>query len=336
VTTIKIAAAQLSPVFMDREATVDKACKLIAEAAGKGADLILFPEAYIPTYPDWVWAIPPGQGEMLGKLYAQLLEESVTVPSPTTDRLCAAVQAAGVYVVMGINERNTEASGASLYNTLLYISPEGKIMGKHRKLVPTGPERMVWAPGDGSTLDVYETPLGKVSGLICWENYMPLARYALYAWGVQIYLAPTWDRGEGWLGTLQHIAREGRVLVVGCCMALRKDDIPDHFEFKEAYYAGAGEWINTGDSAIVAPSGAIIAGPLHSEEGILYAEIDLAAEIGSAKWSLDVAGHYGRPDVLQLTVHKAAHPMLSVGGRPGAAVQPATGEVAANDGIGSA
>jgi nitrilase len=338
VTTIKIAAAQLSPVFMDREATVDKACKLIAEAAGKGADLILFPEAYIPTYPDWVWAIPPGQGEMLGKLYAQLLEESVVVPSSAIDRLCAAVQAAGVYVVMGINERNTEASGASLYNTLLYISPEGKIMGKHRKLVPTGPERMVWAPGDGSTLDVYETPLGKVSGLICWENYMPLARYALYAWGVQIYLAPTWDRGEGWLGTLQHIAREGRVLVVGCCMALRKDDIPDHFEFKEAYYAGAGEWINTGDSAIVAPSGAIIAGPLHSEEGILYAEIDLAAEIGSAKWSLDVAGHYGRPDVLQLTVHKAAHPMLSVGGRPGAAVQPATGEVevAANDGIATA
>ena len=159
---------------------------------------------------------------MLADTYAELLEQSVEIPGPVTDELCEAARQSGTYVVIGLNERNAQASNASLYNTLLYIDPEGDLLGKHRKLVPTAPERMVWAQGDGSTLEVYDTSLGKLSGLICWENYMPLARYSLYAWGVQIYLAPTWDNGEPWLSTLRHIAKEGRAYVVGCSIAMRK------------------------------------------------------------------------------------------------------------------
>jgi nitrilase len=313
--TFKIAAVQTAPVFMDREATVAKACELIAEAGQSGAGLVVFPEAFIPTYPDWVWRIPPGEHGMLADLYAELLEQSVTIPGPATDQLCQAARKAGVYVVIGLNERNAQASNASLYNTLLYIDAEGNLLGKHQKLVPTAPERMVWAQGDGSTLEVYDTSFGKLGGLICWENYMPLARYALYAWGVQLYLAPTWDRGEPWLSTLRHIAKEGRVYVVGCSVALRKEDIPDRFEFKAKYYAEAKEWINKGDSVIVGPDGKFIAGPLNMEEGILYAELDPRQMRGS-KWNLDVAGHYARPDVFQLTISKDGHPIISVAETP--------------------
>jgi nitrilase len=181
VSTFKIAAVQAAPMFLDREATIAKARELIAEAGRSGARLVVFPEAFIPTYPDWVWRIPPGQHRLLADAYAELLEQSVEIPGPTTEELSEAARQAGVYVVMGLNERNARASNASLYNTLLYIDPEGELLGKHQKLVPTAPERMVWAQGDGSTLEVYDTPLGKLSGLICWENYMPLARYSLYA-----------------------------------------------------------------------------------------------------------------------------------------------------------
>jgi nitrilase len=304
-----VAAVQATPVFLDREATLDKACDLIAEVGRAGASLAVFPEAFIPAYPDWAWAMPPGEGGLLADLYARLLANAVDIPGPATDRLCQAAKRAGLHVVMGVNERNAEASGSSLYNSLLVIDAQGDILGVHRKLVPTGAERLVWARGDGSTLEVYDTPFGKLGALICWENYMPLARYAMYAWGTQIYVAPTWDRGEPWLSTLRHIAKEGGVYVIGCCMPLRKDDIPDHFEFKERFYGGAGEWINEGDSAILNPNGKFIAGPLHEEEGILYAEVDLAQMRGS-RWMLDVAGHYARPDVFELIVHREARPMI--------------------------
>jgi nitrilase len=212
---------------------------------------------------------------------------------------------------MGLNERNAQASNASLYNTLLYIDPEGNLLGKHQKLVPTAPERMVWAQGDGSTLEVYDTSMGKLSGLICWENYMPLARYALYAWGTQIYVAPTWDNGEPWLSTLRHIAKEGRTYVVGCSIAMRKEDIPDQFEFKAKYYSEVGKWINKGGSAIVSPDGKFVAGPLNEEEGIIYAEVD-PRQMRAPKWNLDIAGHYARPDVFQLSVSKEDRPIITL------------------------
>ncbi len=305
----KVAAVQATPEYLDREATIDKACDLIATAGGEGARLVVFPEAFIPAYPDWVWAIPSGEEGVLNELYAELLSNAVTIPSDATDRLCRAAKLANAYVVMGMSERNAEASGASLYNTLLYIDAQGQILGKHRKLVPTGGERLVWAQGDGSTLQVYDTPLGKLGGLICWENYMPLARYTMYAWGTQIYVAATWDRGQPWLSTLRHIAKEGRVYVIGCCIAMRKDDIPDHYEMKQKFYAEADEWINIGDSAIVNPEGQFIAGPVRKQEEILYAEID-PRMVQGPKWMLDVAGHYARPDVFQLTVHTDVRQMI--------------------------
>ncbi len=309
-TTFKIAAVQAAPVFLNRAATVDKACALIDNATREGARLVVFPEAFIPGYPDWVWRIPPQEHSVLNELYAELLEQSVEIPSDTTEALCRAAKRANAHVVMGLNERNSEASNASLCNTLLFIDDQGQILGKHRKLVPTSPERMVWGPGDGSTLRVYDTAVGKISGLICWENYMPLARYAMYAWGTQIYLAPTWDSGETWVATLRHIAKEGRVYVVGCCMALRKDDIPDRFGFKKKYYAEQDEWINAGDSAIVHPSGKLMAGPLSSKEDILYAEVD-TRQMQGLRRVLDVAGHYARPDVFELTVHTAPRPIVT-------------------------
>ena len=218
----QIAAIQASPVYMDRDATVEKACMLIAEVAKKGARLAVFTEAFIPGYPDWIWNVPAGQLSLNQQLYGELLEQSVIIPGPATDRLCQAARDAGIYVVIGVNERNIDASGGSLFNTLIYIDPNGNLIGRHQKLVPTAPERTIWAYGDPSTLAVYDTDLGKISGLICHENYMPLVRYSLYAQGVEIYFAPTYDESEAWQSTLRHIGREGRVYVIGCGMVLRK------------------------------------------------------------------------------------------------------------------
>jgi nitrilase len=304
-----VAAVQAAPVFLDRAATVEKACALIAEAGAAGARLAVFPEGFIPAYPLWAWFIPPGETHALRELYSELVENAVSVPSPATARLCEAAREAGVAVAMGINEINSEASGATLYNSLLYIGPDGRLLGSHRKLVPTVGERLVHGQGDGSSLDVHELPFGRLSGLICWENYMPLARYALYAQGVQIYAAPTWDRGEPWISTLRHIAKEGRVYVVSACSAMRKADVPDRLAFKAKYLAGGDEWINPGDSAIVNPDGKLLAGPVRHEETILYAEVDPRQMVGP-RFQLDVAGHYGRPDVFELTVHREARPMV--------------------------
>ncbi len=297
-----IAAAQVCPVYLDRAATVKKACDQIAKAAKAGARLVVFPEAFIPAYPDWSWVIPPRENKLITMLYAELVSESMTVPSDETAQLCRAAKRSRINVVVGINERAAGGSGTTLYNTLLYIDDKGSILGKHRKLVPTAPERMVWAGGDGSTLDVYETSVGKLGGLICWENYMPLARYAMYAWGAQIYLAPTWDNGEPWLSTLRHIAKEGRMYVIGCSIAMKMSDIPDSYAHKK-YYPASTEWINPGNSAIVNPDGKFLAGPLSKKEDLLFAEIDPALMTGP-RWKLDVAGHYGRPDVFQLIVNK--------------------------------
>ena len=303
-----IAAVQASPVFMDRDATIDKACGLIAEAAKQSAKIIVFPEAFVPTYPDWVWVLPASNGSSHAALYGELLDQSVAVPSAATDKLCRAAKANRVFVVIGVNERNADASGGSIYNTLLYISDRGELLGRHRKLMPTVAERMVWTPGDGSTLEAFETPYGRLGGLICWENYMPLARYTMYAQGVQIYVAATWDSSDTWIASLRHIAKEGRMVVVGCCIAMRRDDIPGSYEFRSGYPENEDYWINVGNSAIVNPQ-RILAGPVVCKEETLYAEIDPAWMRGT-KFSLDAAGHYARPDVFQLTVNRTANPMI--------------------------
>ena len=307
--SFRVAAVQACPVYLDRDLTIEKAERLIAEAAEHGANLIVFPEAFVPGYPIWVWFIPPGRTADLREAYSVLHANSIAIPSQSTERLCAAARRAGVAVAIGVNERNSEASGASLFNTLLYIGPDGTLLGKHRKLVPTGGERLVCASGDGSDLGVFTLPFARVSGLICWENYMPLARYALAAWGAQIHVAPTWDRGEPWLSTLRHVAKEGRAVTVGCCQAVRKEDIPDGLAFKSRYLADVGAWINPGGSVIVDPDGKILAGPANETEGILYADIR-ADQLVGPRWQLDIAGHYARPDVFELIVHRRSTPMI--------------------------
>lgn len=305
----KVAAVQSAPVFFDRDATVMKACKLINEAAGNGAKLIVFPEVFIPGYPDWIWNVAAGQISLNQELYGMLLEQSVSVPGESVEQLCKAAKRANVYVVMGINERNIEASGGSLSNTLLYISPEGKLLGKHQKLVPTLSERTIWKYGDPGTLEVYDTDIGKLGGLICWENYMPLVRYSLYAQGIEVYVAPTYDESTSWQATLRHIGKEGRTFVIGCCMAYKKEDILSQCPKLEPYYKEVSEWINTGNSMITDPNGNVLAGPLHKEEAILYAELNKEL-LRNTKWNLDVAGHYARPDAFRLTVRKESDPIV--------------------------
>jgi nitrilase len=279
--TVRIAAAQITPIFLNRDETVRKACDAIARAAADGAKLVVFPEAFIPGYPDWVWVVPNHNAALLSTLYTRLLNNAVTIPDESTDALCEAARRAGICVVMGMHERNAEASNASVFNTLLFIDERGQIMGKRRKLVPTGAERQVWAQGDGSTLQVFPSSVGRLGGLICWENYMPLARHALFA-------------------SLRYIAREGGVFIVSCCTAIRTDDIPEDAGFKDLY-PGEREWINVGNSCVVNPKGELIAGPLEATEGMLYAELDLE-EIFAAKRMFDVAGHYARPDVFDFSV----------------------------------
>jgi len=311
----KIAAVQACSAYMDREATITKACRLIAEVGAAGAELAVFPEAFVPGYPIWVWFIPAGHTHPLREIYAELVANAVAVPSATTDELCAAAKKAHVAVAIGINEVNREASGTTLYNTLLYISPDGRLLGKHRKVMPTGGEKLVWGLGDGSDLEVYDLPFGRLGGLICWENYMPLARYALSSWGTEIFIAPTWDRGEPWLSTMRHVAKEGRCFVVGCCSAVRKDDIPDRLAFKQKYMAAVDGWINPGDSVIVDPDGKIVVGPVSQAESILYAELD-RAKITGPRWQLDIGGHYARPDIFELIVHRKSKPLVTVSHDP--------------------
>lgn len=299
---VKVAAAQMAPYFLDREKTVEKACDLISQAGKDGAKLTVFPEAFISGYPDWVWVVPNSNSKMLDELYQALVENAVIIPDEATRQLCQAAKDAGIYVAMGIHERNSEASGSTLFNTILYIDDQGTIIGKHRKLIPTGGERLVWGQGDGSTLSAVDTPFGKLGGLLCWENYMPLARQAMYSVGTEIYVAPTWDSSDNWLLSMQHIAKEGGMFVINVCQAIRMDDIPDRYEFKQLYSADQ-EWINRGSSCIINPRGEIIAGPAQNKQEILYAEIDLSL-ITKAKRSFDVAGHYARPDVFKYEVNK--------------------------------
>src|SRR3954454_11209574 len=295
-----VACAQVEPVIFDRDATIEKLGATTAEAAAKGARLVVFPEAVIPAYPSSTWAKALAGWEENGakEAFALLAREAVEVPGPAERRLGELAREHEVWLVNRVAERDPAHPG-TLYNTLLFHGPDGELALKHRKLVPTNHERLVWGQGDGDGLEAVETGFGRIAGLICWENYMPLARVALYESGVEIYVASTADDGDAWQQTLVHIARESRAYVVA----------PAHFQLESAYpedfplaaeIEGAGT-IGRGGSAILAPDGSYLAGPLYDEEAILYAELD-PARLLAERQRFDPVGHYSRPDVLQLTV----------------------------------
>jgi len=295
---VRVAAVQAAPVFLDRRATTDKAIALIGEAADQGAQLIVFPEAFIPAYPEWVWRVRPWD-ERSTALQARLFDQSVIVGSRTTEVLADAARARGVFVSIGVNERAERST--ALFSTQLLFGPDGSALSRHRKLMPTGAERLVWSMGDGSALEVISTSIGRVGSLTSWENYMPLARAALFAQGVDVYVAPTWDSSDVWPATLRHVAKEGRVFVVGANSILRGSDIPELLPYRNDLYGADDDWLALGNSAIVSPEGEVLAGPLSREEGILYAQIDVQAA-RTARHQFDPFGHYARPDVLRLFV----------------------------------
>ena len=299
----KVAVIQKPPVLLDRDKTIAQAVASINEAAGAGATLLVFPEAYIPGYPTWIWRLKPG-GDMAlsSELHARLRQNAVDLNREDLRPLQEAASRHAVTVVMGINEIDSRFSGTTLFNTLVVIGPDGTLLNRHRKLMPTNPERMVWGMGDASGLRVVDTPAGRLGSLICWESYMPLARYALYAQGLEIFVNPTWDNGEACLVTLRHIAREAGCWVIGAATALESSDLPADFPERDRLYK-PDEWINDGDAVVINPSGTVIAGPLHREKGILYAEIDVEAA-RQARRSLVVCGHFARPDIFSLSVNR--------------------------------
>ncbi|MFQ5485613.1 MAG: carbon-nitrogen hydrolase family protein [Desulfobacterales bacterium] len=301
---VKVAVVQASPVLFNRKASIEKACQLIGEASSQGAQILLFPEAFIPAYPRGLsFGMVVGSRSPTGRRTWQIYwENAVELPGPQTEALGEAVRRAGVYLAIGVIERDTEFSRGTLYCTLAYFGPDGKLLGKHRKLKPTGAERLIWGEGDGSTLTVVSTEFGKMGGLICWENYMPLARMAMYGKGVEIYLAPTADARETWQPTLRHIACEGRCFVMGCNQFVTKDMYPNKLE-EISELDTHPEVMCRGGSVIISPFGDVLAGPLFDKEGILYAELDME-EIIRGKVDFDVVGHYARPDVFRLTVNE--------------------------------
>lgn len=269
---------------------------------------MLLPEAFIPAYPRGLsFGTVVGNRTLEGRqTWERYWANAVETPGPVTEVLGAACREAGVYLGIGVVERDSQFSGGTLYCTLLYFGPDGRLLGKHRKLKPTGAERLIWGEGDGSTLPVIPTEFGKVGGLICWENYMPLARMAMYGKGVEIYLAPTADPRESWQATLRHIACEGRCFVLGCNQFVTRAMYPaDLLEHDDLTHLP--EILCRGGSAIVSPMGEVLAGPLYNEEGMLLAELDLT-EIPRSRFDFDVTGHYARPDIFQLTVNEQPMP----------------------------
>ena len=301
---VTVACVQAEPVVLDREATLARLEELAAEAAGKGAELVVFPETFVPLYPSsrWAKAFAGWQNAGAKETFARLAQNAVAVGGPAERRLGAAAKALGIWLVTGVNEVEAERSG-TIYNSLLYHAPDGSLALHHRKLVPTNHERLIWGQGDGRGLQAVETGFGRVGGLICWENYMPLARFALYESGVEIYVASTADDSEAWQATLVHIARESRAFVVSPCHFQRASAYPDDFPLR-AELEGA-DMLGYGGSAILAPDGSYLAGPLYEEEGILYAELDPAALLAERQ-RFDPVGHYHRPDVLRLGVNPSA------------------------------
>ncbi len=287
---LTVAAVQATPVFLDRAATVDVVARHVASA---DADLFVFPESFVPGYPDWVWRRSPMSD---GDWYARLVANAVRVDGTDLDSVRDAARDAGATVALGVTERSPSDT---LYNTVVYIGPSGEIAGRHRKLVPTGAERLIWANGNDHLLTVIDVGGVKVGSLICWENYMPLARMAMYERGIDVLLAPTWDNSDEWVPTLRHIAKEGQIFVVGVTALLRGSDVPRDLSDADALYGGEDDFMSRGNTTIVAPGGELIAGPLIGEAGVVSAELDLS-RIAAGRRMFDPAGHYARPDVLSL------------------------------------
>jgi nitrilase len=295
----KVACVQATPVIFDLEKSVEKVITLTAEAASPGCKLVVFPETIIPGYPAGL-----GFGTVVGSRtqagrdqFKEYWQNSVEVPGVYTDKLAQCAKKNQVFLTVGVTER--DKVNKTLYCTLLYFGPDGNLLGKHRKIKPTAAERLVWGEGDGSTLCTFDTEIGKIGGLICWENYMPLARMAMYNKGVEIYLAPTADSRDSWNATMQHIAFEGRCYVIGCNQYFTKSDFPQHLQTELAQ--DRPEVLSRGGSVIVSPLGEVLAGPLYGEEGILTAEVDLD-ELVRSRMDFDVTGHYSRNDIFKFKV----------------------------------
>jgi nitrilase len=301
----RAAVIQKPPVLLDKARTLRAVCTAVDEEAGQGASLLVFPEAYIPGYPTWIWRLKPGNDRGLSEeIHGRLRANAVDLGKGELGPVQEAAAKRGVTVVLGLHEIDGRFSGTTLFNTVVVIGPDGRILNRHRKLMPTNPERMVWGMGDASGLRVVDTPVGRLGALICWESYMPLARYALYAQGIDVYVAPTWDAGEVWLASLRHIAKEGGCWVIGTATAIEGSDVPEDFPGRETLFEQA-EWINPGDAVVIAPGGKVVAGPQHRDKSTIYAEIDTEAARRMRR-TLDVCGHYSRPDVFSFEVDRRA------------------------------
>ncbi|HUV76574.1 MAG TPA: carbon-nitrogen hydrolase family protein [Desulfobacterales bacterium] len=304
-TQFRVAVVQAGAVPFDSAGSIEKACRLAADAAKQGAKLIVFPEALVSGYPKGLdFGARVGMRTLEGRNdFRRYWDSAIDVPGPATDILAASAHENKVYLIIGVIEREM----GTLYCTVLFFSPDGRLMGKHRKLMPTAMERLIWGFGDGSTLPVFETPLGKIGSVICWENYMPMLRMAMYSKGIQIYCAPTADDRDTCIPTMQHIAMEGRCFVLSCCQYITRGAYP------KDYSAIQGDDPDTpmlrGGSCIVGPLGQILAGPHYDEECILIADIDLD-EIAQGKYDFDVVGHYARPDVFRLYVNERSAPAV--------------------------
>ena len=272
----------------------------------QAAGLIVFPEAYVPGYPSWAWRLRPGTDMALAsEIHARLRRQAVDISRGDLQPLRDAALAGGVTVVAGIHELDSEFSGTTLFNSVVVIGADGTLLNQRRKLIPTNPERMVWGRGDARSLEVVATPAGRIGTLLCWENYMPLARYALYAQNLEVLVAPTWDCGDVWVASMQHIAREGGCFVIATGTAMQAADLPADLPGRDRLFPDAEEWLCDGDALIVQPGGKVMAGPLRREKGVLTAEIDAEAARRSRR-SLDVTGHYARPDIFRLSVNRTA------------------------------
>jgi nitrilase len=296
---VRAAVVQAAPVAFDRERTLAKLADLTADAARKGARLIVFPEAFVSAYPRGTsFGTIVGSRTWEGReLFRRYWASSVDVPGPVVDTLAETAREHRVYLVVGVIERE----GGTLYCTVLFFAPSGDLLGKHRKLMPTAAERLVWGYGDGSTLPVFATEIGKIGAVICWENYMPLLRMAMYSKGIELYCAPTADGRDSWLATVRHIALEGRCFVLSCNQFSRRSDYPPDYD--TTFGNDPDTVVSRGGSCIVGPLGDLLAGPDYEGETILIADLDLD-EIVRAKFDFDVVGHYARPDVFRLEVNE--------------------------------